>query len=158
MRAQEVESLDTRKIMRIYQKERRAIPSEKITAIFGFVLINLILLLMKGSSKSQSILGFESCGSGYYIMIGVTTIFSIIFYIYYRQNILKLETEKESLKYYDYVDTNEPKKNESMITSLFLQSGYVSILGSLLGLGGGVIMTPLLVSVTFLFRLALTQS
>lgn len=53
-------------------------------------------------------------------MIGITTIFSIIFYIYYRQNILKLETEKESLKYYDYVDTNEPKKNESMITSLFL--------------------------------------
>ena len=80
-------------------------------------------------------------------MILVIIAFCYAVFIYNKKIILQLENEKEIHNYYEVVETNVPKKNKEMIQSFFWQCVYVSILGSLLGLGGGVIMTPLLVTV-----------
>ena len=54
---------------------------------------------------------------------------------------------KNKLNYYSQFFVVNPKLEQEFIINMFVYSIFVGVLGSLLGLGGGVIMTPFLLNV-----------
>ncbi|CAD8112076.1 unnamed protein product [Paramecium primaurelia] len=132
------ESNHSKELNIIREKDARLYPIEPLTEISLTILIIIVVTLLKGSGAVPSLLGIDYCGYGYHFLNFI--IFGIAFYNVqrYRKLISKEEEYKESIGY-DFADG----KMSAVFDITVKSSLYAGFLGGLVGLGGGVVLTPL---------------
>ncbi|CAD8157568.1 unnamed protein product [Paramecium octaurelia] len=124
-------------LQQLKENESKLYPTENLKEIALSVIIVVALTLLKGAATIPSILGIDYCGYGYHFINFM--IFAIGFYNVqrYRQQIKKDEILKESIGY----DFSGGKISEvyDITVKSSMKAGF---LGGLVGLGGGVVLTP----------------
>ncbi|CAK82653.1 unnamed protein product (macronuclear) [Paramecium tetraurelia] len=124
-------------LQQLKDNESKLYPTENLKEIALSVFIVVALTLLKGAATIPSILGIGYCGYGYHFINFI--IFGVGFYNVqrYRQQIKKDEVLKESIGY----DFSGGKISEvyDITVKSSMKAGF---LGGLVGLGGGVVLTP----------------
>eukprot|EP00825_Cyclidium_porcatum_P018869 TRINITY_DN2147_c0_g1_i1.p1 TRINITY_DN2147_c0_g1~~TRINITY_DN2147_c0_g1_i1.p1 ORF type:complete len:350 (-),score=60.33 TRINITY_DN2147_c0_g1_i1:170-1219(-) len=130
-----------------YNEQKKKFPQMNICKTVGLLFLMLFLIFLKGGKVFASPLGIKPCSFAYWcwnILIFCITI--IVLYFLVMQ--LKQEEElKESLGF-DF-KKYEKKFNDAQIATTIKASLKAGILGGLLGIGGGIILTPVWLELGF---------
>ena len=94
---------------------------------------------MKGSSGVKSFATIKYCSYGYHLCTGLLIFLAILSIIYYKRKLRLEEAYKEKIQY----DFDRDGKIDHIINTTVWVSFFVGLLGGLVGLGGGSILTPL---------------
>jgi len=104
----------------------------------------MLLSLFRGSQNFHSIIGLEYCGVGYWGVYVLTLIICILIFFLNRTLLRKNIQVKEHFNYeaakgdFELSDTSTKK--------LTILSGIAGVLAGLLGIGGGMVMNPMLLN------------
>lgn len=140
----EVDQVLLRRITTIYQDEKKII---SIIPLMYFIILagaSIGFSLIKGSSKSKSLVGIKSCSPEYFIV----TIFYFVFMIL--MNIgasVYLVRKTDTCEKTNYIfDEGDVKWTYKKCTFVSIGSVVAGIIVGLLGMGGGNIIGPMLLT------------
>jgi len=126
------------------REEYSAVPKTKMTMVVVLLLTSMALAILKGSKKVDSILGLKYCSGGYWAMFGVGLISCLIFAFINRRIIRKVMRLKKL--YHVEKEEGDFTITDESIKKLSRSSVVAGILAGLLGMGGGTVMGPVLLS------------
>lgn len=128
----------------ILREEYTAIPKTKMAIIIVLLISSMALAIIKGSKKVDSILGIQYCSSGYWGVFAAGLLSCVVFSFMNRRLVRKVIRLK---KLYN-MEKEEGDFNitDESITKLSTASVIAGILAGLLGMGGGTVMGPVLLS------------
>ena len=141
-RQDEFESAENHKLQAILKEERQLFPAKK-TAI---IVLNLIFVVfttfLRGSKDFNSPLGINYCGGEYWLMYLATLLGCGVIY---SKGVALIHHNLEVKRENNYVEPgNEFTVTDDTINKITMLSILAGILAGLLGLGGGMVMSPLL--------------
>ncbi|CAG9312633.1 unnamed protein product [Blepharisma stoltei] len=115
-----------------------------ILFILGFAIIGS---LIKGGRDSESILGFSQCSSWYWAFVAIFFISLLILcFVAELLAIHKVNRKIEQGYNFDDHDIKWNIKNTSLLSAFTIIAG---ITASLLGLGGGLVMNPIMLNIGY---------
>jgi len=128
----------------LLREDYRPLPKKKLTIVIALLLSSMIIAVIKGTKKLDSIVGLEYCGSGYWITYGIGMLSCLVFFFLNRRYVRKSLKIREicQLK----TDEGDFHITDAGITKLGKSSVIAGILAGLLGMGGGTVMGPVLLS------------
>ena len=136
-----------KKLIKLYKEEISLLPSLKILKILSLLTTISLISILKGSPEFPSILGISYCGINYWLLTISSALICVALVFYFGNQIIKKN------KFLEDINHMRPKLNNTinrenifMLGSAALQAGF---LGGMLGLGGGVILTPIWLSLGF---------
>ncbi|CAG9332101.1 unnamed protein product [Blepharisma stoltei] len=131
----------------IYKSEKRIILFLQffyILVIFGLAILGSV---MKGGKGLDSILGFEQCSDWYWIYFAFFLAFLLLLCFLAEIYIVRKVKRKIELGYdFDEHDVKWNLKNSTIVSTITILAG---ILASLLGLGGGLVMNPIMLNIGY---------
>jgi len=127
---------------KILAKERRYLDYEKVTLLLLNLVVLVILNLFKGSSNTNSIVGFEYCGTGFWVFQFLYIPFGILF-LYLFMLLLSREHKQKMDAGYVFLK-GDLIWDKSTCIKIFINGIVVGFISSLLGIGGAVVSAPVL--------------
>lgn len=125
--------------------------------IFSYTFL-LITSLMRGGKGAESIIGIDACGGVSWVLFALTQVVciggSVFIYFLERRSTKKQENNKETKnnndKEYEEVEDKEgkedaPHSNLKLFKLLFINSYIAGVLAGTLGIGGGLVINPILI-------------
>lgn len=128
----------------ILREEYSAIPKTKMAIVIVLLISSMAIAIIKGSKKVDSILGIQYCSSGYWGVFATGLLMCLVFSFMNRRLIRKVLRLK---KLYN-IEKEEGDFNitDESISKLSKASIVAGVLAGLLGMGGGTVMGPVLLS------------
>lgn len=132
------------KLADILKRERKLFPKSKYGILFGLLFTVMILSLFRGSNNFDSIIGLSYCGVGYWGIYVLTLVLCLLIF-FFNRSILKKNIQAKENFHHEVAQGDFELSGESTkkLTSL---SGLAGVLAGLLGIGGGMVMNPTLLS------------
>jgi hypothetical protein len=127
---------------RIQEYEKSHWQLNKLIPIWTLILILIVSNLLKGSKTSKSIAGFEICETWYW-MIHSIFVMSTMVVIYLSFRIAVADHQLKKRAGYKFLE-GDIIWNFRMAVIMMSFCFIAGVIASLVGLGGGVIYTPLL--------------
>jgi len=128
----------------ILKRERKLFPKSKYGILIGLLFIVMILSLFRGSNNFDSIIGLSYCGVGYWGIYILTLVFCLVIF-FFNLSILK-KNMKAKEHFHHEVAQGDFELNDESTKKLTSLSGIAGVLAGLLGIGGGMVMNPTLLS------------
>ncbi|GFP79086.1 hypothetical protein PHJA_000052100 [Phtheirospermum japonicum] len=117
------------------------IPWMKVGMLVVIWLSFFVLYLLRGNRYGQGIVNIEACGTGYWIISFIQIPLAIIFTAWMLRGRKTLSntvaTQQENV--------GEPKSHESLLFPVMAL--FAGILGGIFGIGGGMLISPLLLQI-----------
>ncbi|KRX06345.1 hypothetical protein PPERSA_04958 [Pseudocohnilembus persalinus] len=128
------------KLEQIMEIEKNQFPKQKFLKMGIVLAIVVFLSLLKGGKGMASLIGISPCGFLYWIMNFIIIGSCFLLTAQFSKEMMAYEEEKEKVgfNFEKYGEKFDQEKIYSTGKSAFLAGG----IGGLLGLGGGVILTP----------------
>ena len=137
----QISEADARVAEKIRKREIRRFPLEKIGILFLSLAIYVIMNILMGTAKFESVTGnIEYCSGGYWGIWIASIIIQSCLYIMSALLILKWQKDKEKIDW-DF-RPEDVKLNVKRAIVIFLVSFFAGVLGGVLALGGGLIIAP----------------
>jgi len=130
------------KLKKILDEDNQLFPKAKILLIASMLLFVIFTFILKGSKEFSSPLNIEYCGGIYWIFFLISLVGCAGFYF---KNVEFVNQRLKIKKECGYVpEEGEFILTESITQKLGILSLVAGILAGLLGLGGGMVMNPVL--------------
>jgi uncharacterized membrane protein YfcA len=133
-----------RKITTIYQEEKKIIAWAPLTYFIVLAATSIVFSLFKGSSSSKSIVGIKQCSSEYYGLTFSYFIFMIFMSIVASLYLVRKTYVCENTNY--IFDEGDIRWNYKKCIIVSTASLFAGIVVGLLGMGGGNLIGPILLS------------
>eukprot|EP01016_Furgasonia_blochmanni_P002445 TRINITY_DN10956_c0_g5_i1.p1 TRINITY_DN10956_c0_g5~~TRINITY_DN10956_c0_g5_i1.p1 ORF type:complete len:482 (+),score=94.13 TRINITY_DN10956_c0_g5_i1:118-1563(+) len=132
-----------REVQDIYHEEHQIIPWGRIAIVFLLIISIVIIILLRGSKRFDSLLGFEFCSPPYWILYSFQfslCVFTSIWITRYTQR--KFKIKQKYVEYFPPTTRDDFELNPERIQQLLSYSFIAGILAGFLGLGGGMVLGP----------------
>ena len=130
---------------KIRKRELRRFPLEKIGILFLALAIYVIVSILMGTAKFESVTGnIEYCSGGYWGLWVILILLEIAVYILAVFMVLKGQRQKESIGW--NFRPEDVKLNIKRAIVIFCVSFFAGLLGGVLALGGGLVIAPFFLS------------
>ncbi len=126
----------------VIQEDKELFPREKLRIIGAMLIFSVFMMILRGSKNSASPLGVEYCETGYWtiFILGLAGC-----YWFYRKGLQTVQKHLEIKRQYNYEADNQGfSLTTENVKKIGLLSVVTGIAAGLLGLGGGMIMSPIL--------------
>jgi len=131
-------------LKKILEKERKRFPKTKYAILFGLLFTVMLFSLFRGSQNFHSIIGLEYCGVGYWSVYALTLVLCLLIFFLNRALLRKNIQVKEHSNY--AAAKGDFELSGASTRKLTILSGGAGVLAGLLGIGGGMVMNPTLLS------------
>lgn len=129
-------------LKKILQKESRFMDYEKVFLLFLNLGVLVLFNLFRGNKNLNSIVGIEYCGAGFWVFQFLYIPFGILF-LGLVLKILSIENKKKIEAGYIF-HKSDLKWSTKTCLQISLNGILVGIVSSLLGIGGAIISSPML--------------
>lgn len=126
----------------ILQEEKELFPKKKILMILLMLTFVVFMVILKGSKDYGSPIGLEYCETGYWFVFLLSLGGCYLFYLKGLQMVNQDLAIKRQYRFKS--DGNEFSLNHEIVNRFGMLSFIAGISAGLLGLGGGMVMSPLL--------------
>eukprot|EP01017_Pseudomicrothorax_dubius_P024014 TRINITY_DN25563_c0_g1_i1.p1 TRINITY_DN25563_c0_g1~~TRINITY_DN25563_c0_g1_i1.p1 ORF type:complete len:422 (-),score=57.59 TRINITY_DN25563_c0_g1_i1:60-1265(-) len=140
-------SLDTTReesndeLTQLLVEEKNVFPIKKMVSILTLVVIIIIISVIKGSQRFPSALGVDFCGFTYWTLLVLAVVICFLFYLHTSREVSRTYAIKERL---GFPFEDEFRLNRGNVSKISLYSAIAGVLAGLAGIGGGMVMSPLL--------------
>ena len=131
----------------ILKKEHKLFPKSKYGILFGLLLSVMILSLLRGSQKFDSIINVEYCRVGYWGVHAFTIGLCLLIFFFNKTHLKKniqIKQEHNNDSQQEEFHHEDFELNDTNLRKLTALSAVAGILAGLLGIGGGMLMNPTL--------------
>ena len=143
--SENLESEGSVKVSKIIEDEHKLFPMKKLGLIIALIAIIILLLLFRGTENFHSIIGIQYCGVLYWLLLVVQILVCLaVFFVNKRYLKSILETKR---LYQISSSKGEFEMSEGHINKLAILSLVAGVLAGLLGIGGGMVMSPTLLTI-----------
>jgi len=126
----------------ILREDKQLFPPLKLLIVFAMLAFNVLIMILKGSKSSHSLIGLEYCEKGYWL---VFIIGMIGCYGFYRLGMKEVNKRLEIKRENNYkTEGSGFTLTEDLVQKVGGLSFLAGIAAGLLGLGGGMVMSPFL--------------
>ncbi|CAG9311567.1 unnamed protein product [Blepharisma stoltei] len=137
---------DTNQIIEIKEREPRMKISYSSIGIVGIVYVIVVLgSFIRGGKGMNSIVGITQCDIWYWIYTGFY-FFLLVAISWLCGKLLVDRTQRRIENGYDF-DLGDPKWNSQLAIKIGLITAFAGLLAGSLGIGGGMIMNPFMISI-----------
>jgi len=124
------------------------IPWKIVLLLFFILAVVTVSSLLKGNSSKPSFVGVTVCSAWYWVILVGLFVFLVAITVAYVAHLIKMNSKKEKLNYpFQQGDIHWTKKSASLTAVVAVIAG---ILASLLGIGGGMVLSPLMLELRIL--------
>jgi hypothetical protein len=128
-------------------EESRNFTVKKMSFVLSNIALSLLLTFLRGGKGMDSIIGMESCTNTEWTVFGVYFILVVVA-IWGSSSVLKTQKIKEQIKW-KFHET-EKKFTLNFILKCNFYGFAIGIISANVGIGGGLVITPLLLSYDYL--------
>ena len=145
----DIEPLETQseELKKFIEEEKLLFPEREMYAIGAIVGVYILLQLVKGGKGVKSLIGIKECGISYQIF-GFLMVAAAIVVVSEYAKILKEREYQKKQEGFDFKKYGQ-MMDDDMIKKSSFGAAIAGLIGGLLGLGGGVILTPLWLKMGF---------
>lgn len=137
-----IESKTSPELEAIIKEDQYLFPPQKIGLIAVLLSFIILTTLLRGSKEFGSLIGVDYCGSRYWMIYLLTLVGCSIVYLK-GSKLVKYQARVKN--YYQYKqDSNQFAITPTVINKMVPLSLIAGVLAGLLGLGGGMVMSPAL--------------
>lgn len=141
-KAQGIELQGNRELEAILKQEQQMFPARKVGILLALLLFIILTTLLRGSREFGSLIGLDYCNSGYWLVYLFAIVGCGAIYIK-ASGLVKHETQvKNQCNYQE--QNNRFTMTPTVINKMIPLSLIAGVLAGLLGLGGGMVMSPAL--------------
>jgi len=128
----------------ILKEDKELFPTQKLKIIAAMLAFTVLVMIVKGSKSADSLIGVGYCGAGYWIIFILGMIGC---YGFWRFGVQEVEKRLEIKRRHNYNAEGEGFSiTPEIINKITLLSIVTGIAAGLLGIGGGMVMSPSLLS------------
>jgi len=135
----QAEEKEEEEMKEFLKEEQRLIPFEKYREVFIMIFAIVVLVLLRGSKATPSLIEIPYCGLKYWIFLLVILLFFVL--MFWRTSRLVQSWQNKrvemGLKY-----SNELHLSKDRILTIGGLAGCAGIIGASISIGGGMIMQP----------------
>lgn len=135
------------RLVEIYENEKKKFPPLKILFIVLQMCVFFLIHLMKGSGKTASLLSIKQCSSLYWILYVLYIPVAIVSTVMIARWLCSQFQKKKNLHYKFQKGDLNLEESFSSVSKICLICAGSGLFSSLFGIGGGVILNPLLMNV-----------
>ena len=129
--------------MKLYKMERSLFPMRKIFIILVLITAMMLLALLRGTKHVPSVVGLPYCSSSYWGLFGVGLIICLAILIVSKRFLEYIENLKRR---HNVHIKDSYELSPSQMSNLSMLSLFTGILAGLLGIGGGMLLSPTMLS------------
>ncbi len=126
----------------ILKEDKQLFPPSKLLIVLSMLAFNVLIMLLKGSKSSGSLLGLDYCQTGYWFifLLGLVGCYG-----FYRKGMKEVNKRLEIKKENNFkTEGSGFTLTEEIVQKMGGLSFLAGITAGLLGLGGGMVMSPFL--------------
>ena len=139
----EEEELIEKEEQKLNRMEHSRFPKRKYSLIVGLILIMLVMILLRGTSKVPSIAGVGYCSAGYFALVALSLGICCAILLVNKKFISWIREKKVS---YNISTKDNFDLTPVQLRKLSVIALIAGVLAGLLGIGGGMILTPTLLT------------
>lgn len=126
-------------------QEKKIMPLGGVLQILGIFVIVVLGAFIKGGKGIDSILGLEECSTSFWVFIS-TYLVSYMLITFYTGRQMIVKTQQKTQVNYDFDDA-DVRWNKDNTLKIGLIAVMTGVAAGALGIGGGIIMNPVLLSI-----------